>query len=164
MIFEIFIINYHCEMLFVPPEYIQSQIMKHGISDWKSVSYIEKLMNLNDRKYLSENLQNCLKEIDIKYIPDIIGFHRDHKDRHFQLIDLYQFEQKQIYDRSFYGMIKKFFNYLIIIISIIIIINLIFNLNNNKDEILLLKKEIMELNKKLLLSNRKDDYIIFKTK
>jgi hypothetical protein len=156
-------------MLFVPPEYLQSQIIQHGISDWKSVSYIEKLMNLNDRKYLSKNLQNCLKEIDIKYIPNIVGFHRDHKDRHFQLIDLYQFEQKQIYDRSFYGMIKKFFNYLVIIISIIIIINLIFNINfndNNNNEILLLKKEIMELNKKLLLlsnSNRKDDYIIFKT-
>jgi len=145
-------------MLFVPPYYLSNILTesRYGITDWKSVSYIEKLMNLNDRKYLSDNLQNCLKEIDIKYIPDIIGFHRDHKDRHIQLIDLYQFEQKQIYDRSFYGMIKKFFNYLIIIISIIIIIN---------DEILLLKKEIMELKKELLSnSNRKDDYIIFKTK
>jgi len=156
-------------MLFVPPEYLLHQIRQHGITDWKSVSYIEKLMNLNDRKYLSKNLQNCLKEIDIKYIPDIIGFHRHQKDRHIQLIDLYQFEQKQIYDRSFYGMIKKFFNYLIIIISIIIIINLIFNFNfnfnNNNDEILLLKKEILELKKELLLSNlNKDDYIIFKTK
>jgi hypothetical protein len=133
-------------MLFVPHDHIRHQIRQHGITDWKNVSYIEKLMNLNDRKYLSENLQNCLKEIDIKYIPDIIGFHRDHKDRHIQLIDLYQLEQKIIYDRSFYGMIKKFFNYLVIIISIIIIINLIFNFNdNNDDKIILLKKEIQKL-------------------
>jgi hypothetical protein len=161
------------------PEYLQLILYSLNIHNYIP-EYLEKLANLNERIYLSENLKNCLMEIDKKHLPEIIRWKeyikkitsKDElkiymKDNLQPLLDLYQFEQKQIYDRSFYGMIKKFFNYLIIIISIIIIINLIFNLNNNKDEILLLKKEIMELNKKLLLlsnSNRKDDYIIFKTK
>jgi hypothetical protein len=90
-------------MSFVPPDHLYYILVgtPYNINDWNSVSYIEELMNLDDRKYLSENLQNCLKAIDIKFIPNIIGFHHNYKERFNLLVNLYKLEQKKVYDEVF---------------------------------------------------------------
>jgi len=117
-------------MSFVPPDYLYYILTgtPHNINDWKSVSYIEELMNLNDRKHLSENLQNCLKAIDIKFIPDIIGFHRDHKERFNLLVNLYKLEQKKVYDEVFIEKAKV-------------------QIEDQKNEIASLKEEISDMKK-----------------
>ena len=82
--------------------------------------YLEKIVKLNDRKDLPQNLQNCLKQIDKKHLPEIIKTkeciinnnikNQQYYDEDFQpLVDFYEFEKQQIFDKIYIQNIKSQF-------------------------------------------------------
>jgi len=94
------------------PEYLQKILRTLSIHN--KPDYLDELMNLDDRKYLSENLQNCLMEIDKQHLVEIIKWKEYIKFRNSNeelfiimkdnlqpLIDAYNLEQKKVYDEVF---------------------------------------------------------------
>jgi hypothetical protein len=95
------------------PDYLQNIL--RTLSIYNKPDYLDELMNLDDRKYLSNNLQNCLMEIDKQHLVEIIKW-KEHiqiyksskeqlsiymKDNLQPLIDAYNLEQKKVYDEVF---------------------------------------------------------------
>jgi len=62
--------------------------------------FIEKILNLNDRIDLPENLQNKLIEIDNKHLPEIARSYKFSNSAYYKkFLDAYKFDQYQVYDK-----------------------------------------------------------------
>jgi hypothetical protein len=122
------------------PDYLQNILRTFSIHN--KPDYLDELMNLDDRKYLSENLQNCLMEIDKQHLVEIIKW-KEHiqsyksskeqlsiymKDNLQPLIDAYKLEQKKVYDEVFIENAKV-------------------QIEDQKNEIASLKEEIGDMKK-----------------
>ena len=105
---------------------------------------LNKLINLDERKDLNENLQNCLIEIDKRHLPQIIILkenlmkvkliNKDYTDNNLKkLEDFYNYEKQKIYD-------------------VIRIKKLELQMQEKDEKISLLEKEINEI--KSLLSSK----------
>lgn len=92
------------------------------------IDLIEKILKLDDRKYLSEKFQNCLMEIDKRYLLRLLEANRIGNKQEFQkILDIYEFEKELVYDKNKKNLLKfmyidNLFNHLFYILIIIIII------------------------------------------
>ena len=106
------------------PSHIMNIIRAIDIYDNTIPDDLEKILNLNDRKDLSEKYLNCLIQIDKKHLPDIIRAKRFEKDYYNEknlksggvmtlelyndfkknvlqpLLDYYEFEKELVYDKN----------------------------------------------------------------
>ena len=98
-------------MSFIPPNYVR-HIFENYPNTYAMIyndntrniiyEFIEKILNLNDRIDLPENLQNKLIEIDNKHLPEIARSYRFSNNAYYKkFLDAYKFDQDQVYDKLF---------------------------------------------------------------